>query len=89
LTFVAKDAIYKTMANETQAQRIVARFGGAPALCSALAAVGTPRHVSVIYRWLAGATRGVVPTSAVPDIMRAADHVGVLLTDADWSPRKQ
>lgn len=81
--------------HETQADRIFNKFGGVPALSKALARVGesATRSLSALYRWnlpkVKGGSAGIVPTSAWPDIMRAARLEGVMLTPDDCFPLKQ
>lgn len=70
----------------TQAQRIVARFGGASRLARILQEIGQPLAVQTIYRWLYPDRSGLIPAHQVEKIMSAARHAGVRLTDGDWSP---
>lgn len=68
-----------------QAQRIIDRFGGAPRVATALR-----KDVSAIYKWLyekdRGGTDGLVPSSAVPEVMKAADALGIEFQPGDWDP---
>lgn len=68
-----------------QAQRIMDRFGGAAALATAIG-----RDKSAIYKWNyeieKGGSNGLVPSSAVPDVMKAADILGVEFLRGDWDP---
>jgi len=82
-------------ANRTQAQRIFDKFGGVPALHKALQRVGADaaRHVSAIYRWNLpkknGGSNGLIPTSALGDVIRAARLEGVHITPEDLYPAKE
>lgn len=75
----------------TQAERIIERFGGARRLAEALSAVGEFRHPSVVYKWTypkdRGGTGGLIPTAAWPDILKAARHFGIYMTEEDTDPR--
>lgn len=79
----------------TQAQRIFDKFGGVPALKKALDRVSedAKRHVSAIYRWNLpkknGGSNGLIPTSALGDVMKAARLEGVHLTPEDFFPAKE
>lgn len=75
----------------TQVDRIFAKFGGAKYLQQALELIGVTKNMTTIYRWNLAKPRGsggIVPSSAVPLVERAALAVGVDLTDQDWSPKK-
>lgn len=69
-----------------QAQRIIDKFGGAPRLAMALNC-----DVSAIYKWNyekeKGGTSGLVPSSTMPDVMNAAEILGIELTSEDLDPR--
>lgn len=82
---VSKGAVSRA---ETQAQRIVARFGGARKLVAALLAIGEAVAVETVYRWMYPHSNpaGVIPARQVDKIVRAAYHAGINLTDRDWSP---
>jgi hypothetical protein len=77
---------------KTQAERVYAKFGGVRNLYKALQAAGRARHITSIYRWNhpreAGGTGGLVPSSAVPDLLVAARLEGVVLTHEDLYPGK-
>lgn len=77
---------------KTQAERIFAKFGGAPQLAKALVAAGSKRHISAVYRWnlpkASGGTGGVVPSSAMQDVLAAARLEGIVLTADDTFPGK-
>jgi len=76
----------------SQADRIFAKFGGVRALAAALSRLEPHCHRtrSALYRWNLpknkGGSNGMVPSSAQPDIMRAARLEGVHLTAEDWMP---
>lgn len=75
----------------TQAERVIAAFGGSKALLTALWSVGAPRDRIAIYRWTRpkelGGTGGYIPSRAWDEVLAAADKAGVVLTDAVLSPR--
>lgn len=68
-----------------QASRIAAKFGGVPELAKAIG-----RRAPSVYKWLypreRGGTGGLIPSSAVPSVLDAADLLGVTLTQKDWTP---
>ena len=70
----------------TQAQKIIDKFGGAPRLATALNC-----DVSAIYKWNyekeKGGTDGLVPSSTMPAVLKAADVLGIELTSEDLDPR--
>ena len=67
----------------SQAERIVAKFGGVPKLVVALMAVGLPKHYSCIYRWI---YKGSIPNKAMTDVLIAAREEGIRLSSDDLSP---
>lgn len=79
---------------QTQAQRVIHKFGGARALCRALNEVcGEDKRYynpSSIYRWTyprdKGGTGGTIPTRAMVYIFKAARLYGLLLTEEDFFP---
>lgn len=76
----------------SQAQRIIDKFGGARRLVSILNTIdpSTSRAPSSIYKWLysrsKGGTGGVIPTSALPLVLKAARLEGIFLTAEDLYP---
>lgn len=92
-TRVLKSSHFLRPNQSTQAGRVIARFGSAPALCRALENIGKPRDLTVVYRWdkpkNKGGTGGLIPAHNIPDILKAARHEGILLTDKDLSPMEQ
>lgn len=69
-----------------QAQKIVAKFGGEAPLAKAL---GISRITA--YRWNYArpyGSDGMVPSSAVERVQRAARIQGIVLTPADWAPER-
>lgn len=80
----------------TQAERVVAKFGGPYRMARALAALPDPamhRSPSVIYRWLWTKRRGRqnvrngrIPVNAWDGIQLAARMHGILLTAEDMKP---
>lgn len=79
-------------ATVTQVDRVIAAFGGPTCLRDALARAGRPRHLSAIYRWNHaeedGGSGGLIPRTALEDVLEAAKVAGVTLDDATLSPRK-
>ena len=77
----------------SQAERVIAKFGGARALSAALASVSTPRDPSVVYKWTypkeRGGTDGRIPTNAWDNILKAARKYGIILTAEDLDPRER
>ena len=75
-----------------QAERILARFGGASRLHAILAELGHPLAHATLYKWTypkeRGGTGGFIPTSAWPLILKAAAHEGIILTSDDMDPRE-
>lgn len=75
----------------TQAERVIARFGGAYQLAKALARAGTPWHPCSVYRWNypkeKHGTGGIVPSNAWPAILNAARLAGIMITQEDTDPR--
>src|SRR4051812_8862454 len=75
---------------KTQAERVIAKFNGARKLAAALQRVSS-RHPSRVYRWTystaRGGTGGLIPSSAMADVFRAAVLEGVVLTADDVDPR--
>lgn len=79
----------------TQAERIFAKFGGASKLCKALAQLADKsahRCVSAVYRWnmpkANGGSNGLIPTSALADVLAAARLQGIVITPEDLFPAK-
>ena len=78
---------------KNQAQRVFRKFGGVPALYKALGRLGADhrRAISVIYRWdmsrAKGGTNGIIPSSAMASILKAARAEGLVLTAEDMDPR--
>lgn len=77
----------------SQAQRVIAKFGGARGLMRALQRLEPRKHrdATSIYRWTypksKGGTDGLIPTAAMADVTEAARLDGVLLSAEDWDPR--
>lgn len=73
---------------DTQARRIIAKFGGVPVLARLLG-----YSLSQVYRWTYGrdarssGTGGVIPPRALGRIIELAPTVGVTLTSEDLDPR--
>ena len=75
----------------SQAERVLAKFGGPNRLSRILKSLGRPRNASVLFRWTypldKGGTGGYVPSSAWQDIFEAAKAEGVVLSAFDLDPR--
>jgi hypothetical protein len=79
---------------QTQAGRILQKFGSATALANALAQVGCHRSVASICRWTypegryktTHTTGGRIPTSMWPHILKAARLYGIVFTDSELRP---
>lgn len=71
---------------ESQAERVIARFGGALETASAI-----NYSLAAVYKWNAprskGGCQGLVPTRALERLMTVARMFGVLLTEDDLKPR--
>jgi hypothetical protein len=84
------DPFSEPEAKQTQAARVIAKFGGAQVLGKALARV-SGRDRSRVYRWgypkSKGGTGGVIPSSVIADVLTAARLEGVHLTAEDLDPR--
>lgn len=76
---------------KSQAETVIAKFGGARKLVRALAAIGRKIHPTSVYRWCydhnKGGTGGIIPTKNMGDVMAAARHAGILFTAAELYPR--
>jgi hypothetical protein len=74
----------------SQAERILAKFGGARRLAELFFVVGSSRDPSGIYRWAypksKGGTGGLIPTNAWSWIRKAAELDGIEITDEDLKP---
>lgn len=77
----------------SQAQRVINKFGNVEKLAKALALVGHPKDVSSIYRWNlskeTNGTNGLIPSSSIPHVIEAARLEGILLTSEDLDPRSK
>ncbi len=78
----------------TQAERVIAKFGGPYKLSKAVAALGDPAktlHPVSIYRWVypkaKGGTGGLIPTASMPLVIEAARYDGIFLSVDDLDPR--
>lgn len=85
------DQRFQRIGPETQAERVLRKFGGARRLSDALKAVDRYRNVATIYRWTysrsIGGAGGLIPSSGLRDVMLAARHAGIILTADDMDPR--
>jgi hypothetical protein len=76
---------------ETQAQRIVDKFGGPRNLSRALLHIGKKKDPSAIYKWIYEEAidhgGGVIPGHAIHDVIQAARAEGIMLTPEDLDPR--
>jgi hypothetical protein len=77
----------KELIPDSQAHRVIAKFGRPRDLCRALALVGEDvRDPSVVYRWTygkPGGTGGLIPNAAIPAILKAARLQGIMFTEED------
>lgn len=78
--------------NDTQAGRVIAKFGGVRKLALALK-IADPyyaRTPSSIYRWVypksRGGTGGVIPTDALIVVLKAARIEGIVIGPDDLYP---
>ena len=76
----------------TQAERIIAKFGGKRATFTALKNIGRPYNLSTVYRWTyprrkSSGIGGIIPPDAMRDIVYAARVHGIVLTAEDMDPR--
>ena len=78
----------------SQAERIIAKFGGPYRLSKAVAALGDPAKTlnpASIYRWMydrsKGGTGGLIPTGSLPLVLEAARFDGIFLSGDDLDPR--
>lgn len=89
---LAEDLFGGTAPQSTQAQKIIDRFGGVPALTQALNFVGHKISRFSVYKWTYpkirsghGGTGGFVPATSIPWIKKAAAELGIELTKEDWA----
>jgi len=78
--------------DQTQAGRVIAKFGNARKLAALMEEVtGRRCDPSRIYRWMhpreKGGTGGMIPSSAMGDVMAVARHEGIILTGDDLYPK--
>jgi hypothetical protein len=82
--------VLKELIPDSQAHRVIAKFGRPRDLCRALVLAGEDvRDPSVVYRWTYPkpfGTGGLIPNSAIPAILNAARLQGILLTDTELMP---
>lgn len=82
-----------TSAVPTQAERIIQKFGGARRLSLILNTLGLKRNTASIYKWTypraKGGTGGFIPTSAWPDLLRAARFEGIVISSREMDPRDE
>lgn len=75
----------------SQAAKVIQKFGGEANLVAALAAINEPVSRITVYRWQYSrpyGTDGMIPSSAVERVQRAARHEGIVLSPADWQPER-
>lgn len=77
---------------DSQAHRVIAKFGRPRDLCRALIEAGVEevRDPSVVYRWTyprPRGTGGLIPNPALPAILTAARVQGIFLSTEDLRPR--
>lgn len=71
-------------APDSQAKRVLMRFGGVQNLIRFLLRAGIKRTPMSIYQWVYKG--GLIPPNGVRDIFLAEVQAGITLTDSDWSP---
>lgn len=78
----------------SQAERVIAKFGGPYRLAKAVAALGDPAKTlnpASVYRWQydksKGGTGGLIPTSSLALVLEAARYDGIFLSTEDLDPR--
>lgn len=72
---------------QTQAQRIIAKFGGPYRLAKLIGC-----QPSTVYRWTYDRPRGtggLIPADSMTDVLRAAAYLKLRLTAKDLDPRPQ
>lgn len=78
---------------ESQAERVVKKFGGVAPLLAAFAAIGKPRTRASVYKWTwdpkRGGTGGLIPTRVWPDLLMAARIAGIFITAEDFDARTE
>lgn len=77
-----KDPLDK--APDSQAKRIIKRFGGVQSLLRFMLQCGVRRTPMSVYHWINSG--GLIPPNGVRDVFLAEVQAGIILTDADWSP---
>ena len=74
----------------SQAEKILAKFGGARRLSELFKAMGRPRNPATIYKWTysreGGGTDGLIPSCAWADVLHAARLEGILIQPDDLNP---
>jgi amino-acid N-acetyltransferase len=80
----------------SQAERVIAKFGGPYKLAKAVAALGragAKLNPATIYRWVypkaKGGTDGLIPTSSLHLVLEAARYDGIFLSTDDLDPRRK
>lgn len=76
---------------ESQAARIIRKFGGARRLAALLKSINHPIQPAAIYKWTypksRGGTGGIIPTRAQGAVIQAARADGIIITSEDMDPR--
>lgn len=69
----------------TQAERVIAKFGGAATLAKLIG-----RNPTSVYRWMypksVGGSDGLIPSSALRLVLDAARREGIFITSDDLYP---
>lgn len=80
----------------SQAERVIAKFGGPYKLARAVAALGradAKLNPATVYRWQyskdKGGTGGLIPTSSLHLVLEAARWDGIYLSTDDLDPRRK
>jgi hypothetical protein len=74
----------------TQAERVIAKFGGVPELHAALKRNGINRYRTSLYKWKSPkpiGTGGTIPRQALQEVCEVAIKEGIILTAEDLDPR--
>lgn len=73
-----------TTAPDSQAKRVILRFGGVKNLIVYMLRGGIRRTPMSVYHWVYHG--GLIPPNGIRDVFLAEIQAGIQLTDADWSP---
>lgn len=74
-----------------QAERVMAKFGGAQRLVEAMKRIGCDYNVASLYKWTYPRPKGrggIIPGSAWADVLAAARNEGISLSPEDKDPNQ-